>query len=398
MTAEDGPASTKPVAADSVHAEPMAEEPIEAAPPIERAATPEPVIEAAPPRLALGEKPQPIQPGDSFAEAGRKAMWLHVDRLLAREAQLADPQQLDSLKRYRVATRRLRAALRVFREAFGNRAMRGIRRGLGDLADAVGEVRDLDVRIAGLRDWARTHDPDLSTDITPLSDAWAARRQAASESLLERLTTRRHARFREDLVEFVTGDRELPGDGAPTRTIRDRAGSETWAAYERVRAYTSIVRWADLPTLHQLRIEAKRLRYTIEFLGGLLGFEQARIVAQLVALQDQLGALNDAAIAAEATRAFLAERHATLQPEQRSAIEAYLADRERQVRLLRRGVARVWRPITSQAFARRLARAVAGPSPAARPSRSAGTARTPRAAAIAAVGLNAESTAGSETT
>jgi CHAD domain-containing protein len=139
---------------------------------------------------------------------------------------------------------------------------------------------------------------------------------------------------------------------------RDRAASAIWAAYEEVRAYVSVVRWADLPTLHGLRIHAKRLRYAIEFLGDVLGPERGWLIERLVALQDHLGALNDADLAVTAIRSFLAQHHARLAPEQRAAIAGYLADRERVRNRLRRAVGRVWRPVVSAGFARRLGRAV----------------------------------------
>src|SRR5262249_41889035 len=107
-----------------------------------------PATPEGPAPLTLGDAPGAILPGDRCADAGRKAMWPHVERLITREALLADPEATDGLKRYRVATRRLRAGLRVFREAYSGRATRGIRRELSKLADAVGVVRDLDVRIA----------------------------------------------------------------------------------------------------------------------------------------------------------------------------------------------------------------------------------------------------------
>ena len=42
------------------------------------------------------------------------------------------------------------------------------------------------------------------------------------------------------------------------------------AAYERVRAYETIITWADVATLHALRIEGKRLRYTLECFSEVL--------------------------------------------------------------------------------------------------------------------------------
>jgi CHAD domain-containing protein len=51
----------------------------------------------------------------------------------------------------RVATRRLRAALELFRDVFPKRRLRLMLRDVRRLADALGEVRDLDVMLEALR-------------------------------------------------------------------------------------------------------------------------------------------------------------------------------------------------------------------------------------------------------
>jgi CHAD domain-containing protein len=287
-------------------------------------------------------------------------MWPHVSRMLDREEAVRDPAQTDALKRYRVATRRLRAALRLFRDGYPKRETKALRAGLSDLADALGRVRDLDVRIEELDAWSRERGDGAEAAVAPLRAALATRRRRAAAALTRRLESRRHRRLLADLVAFVTADPDARGldDGSPDRMIRDRAASGIWATYEQVRAYTSVVRWADLPTLHGLRIQAKRLRYAIEFLGDVLGPERAALVERLVALQDHLGALNDATLAVATIRAFLGERHATLAADERAAIVTYLADRERALGRLRRSVGRVWRPIVGTAFERSLGRTV----------------------------------------
>jgi triphosphatase len=321
--------------------------------------------EVAPPETAhsrptLGSSPGPIQPTDPFAVAGRKAMWPHVGRMLEREDALRDPKQTDALKRYRVATRRLRAALRVFRDAYPNRETKALRRSLADLAGALGRVRDLDVRIEEVDRWAGERGDVTVAALAPLRTALTSKRRAAAAALLRKVESRNHQKVLADLVDFVTEGGEAHGldDGVPDRMTRDRAASAIWTRYEEVRAYVSVVRWADLPTLHGLRVEAKRLRYTIEFLGQVLGPEREWLVERLVALQDHLGALNDATLAATAIREFLSERHASLAPEERAATIAYLADRERERNRLRRSVGRAWRPVVSTTFGRRLGRAV----------------------------------------
>ena len=323
---------------------------------------PAPPKDAASPnaRPTLGPAPGRIQPTDPFAVAGRKAMWLHVGRMLEREDALRDPSQTDALKRYRVATRRLRAAIRVFRDAFPNRETKPLRRSLADLAAALGRVRDLDVRVEELDRWAEERGEEVIAAVSPLRAALDGRRRTAAANLLRKLESRGHQKLLGDLVGFVTERDTASGleTGAPDRMTRDRAASAIWTRYEEVRAYVSVVRWADLPTLHGLRIEAKRLRYTIEFLGDILGPDREWLIERLVALQDHLGGLNDATLAVAAVRAFLSERHATLAPAERAAIITYLADRERERNRLRHSVGRAWRPVVSTTFGRRLGRAV----------------------------------------
>ena len=340
-------------------APPAADQPPEAANLPPAAAEPPPAsTESAPPErtLDLGPDPGPVLPADPLANAGRKAMWLHVGRLIKHEAAMRDPAHADELRRYRVATRRLRAALRLFGPAFRPADVKPVAEGLAELADAVGLVRDLDVRIAALEDWAATRSPASPELVRPLADAWRTERADAMARLEGRLASRRHARFVPTLVDFVqAADRPTRPDRRG-EIVRDRAGSQVWRAFEKVRAFAPAIRWADVATLHQLRIEAKRLRYSLEFLGDVLGPDRAWLVERLVALQDHLGALNDATLTAAAVRSFLAEHHLELAAADRTELAAYLDDQERTARNLRRGVSRPWRAIAGVTFARRLAR------------------------------------------
>ena len=98
----------------------------------------------------------------------------------------------------------------------------------------------------------------------------------------------------------------------PTPTIphrvRDRAPSQIWAAYETVRAYELVLPWADIETIHQLRIATKWLRYTLEFFGETLGPDGPRLLGRVAALQDFLGDLHDADVAAKLARDVLVAR------------------------------------------------------------------------------------------
>ena len=272
----------------------------------------------------------------------------------AREG-LADPSKTDALKRYRVATRRLRAALRLFGTAFPDRQVRPLRDALGDLGRAAGTVRDIDVRLADLDHWAEEH-PDIGPGVEPLRTVWVDERERATVMLLARLEAKRHQRLIRDLILLVEGDGRLTPAGV--RSVRDTTASRIWKAFEGLREAGTLVRWADLPAMHEVRIDAKRLRYSLEFLGDVLPESRKLLIEKLVALQDHLGAINDAAVIAAAVRAVLVDRRVTMTSAQRTAIARYAADRDRDLGRLRRGVGRPWRPVASAAFARRLGRTV----------------------------------------
>jgi CHAD domain-containing protein len=142
--------------------------------------------------------------------------------------------------------------------------------------------------------------------------------------------------------------------------VRDSAGSRIWAAYEQVRGYEPVLRWADVETLHELRIGGKWLRYTIEFVREALGEEATPLIARVTAMQDHLGLMNDADVAARLARTFLVEHAGELSALEGAAVGRYLVGREREVARLRRTVGTPWRGVAGVGFRRSLGRVVAG--------------------------------------
>ena len=120
-----------------------------------------------------------------------------------------------------------------------------------------------------------------------------------------------------------------------------------------------VLRWSDVETLHELRIAAKWLRYSLEFVREALGPETGLLIERVVALQDHLGMLHDADVAASLARTFLVEHSEHLSPEETAAIGRYLVQRERDVARLRRTVGTPWRGVAGLAFRRRLGRSLA---------------------------------------
>ena len=312
-------------------------------------------------RLAVGKTPG-VTADDHVAEAGRKVMRFHLARMLAREAGTRlgeDPEELHAM---RVATRRQRAAWRVFGASFRPGRTKRYRSGLREIASRLGAVRDLDV----LLEEADLYRADLPVSeqraLEPLLTDWREHRDDARVLLIRELDSDGYRRWVDDYRDFVRteGVAVVPVGPTQPHRVRDTTASRIWTAYEQVRGYEPVLRWADVETLHELRIAGKWLRYTLEFVREALGDDAAPLIVRVTALQDHLGLMNDADVAASMARTFLVEHSGELSPLESASIGRYLVNREREVARLRRTIGAPWRGVAGVTFRRTLGRVVAG--------------------------------------
>jgi triphosphatase len=291
----------------------------------------------------------PVGPDEPFAEAGRRVLRGHLQRMLEREGPTRAGDRL-ALKQMRVATRRMRATWRLFEGAYRPAAARRYVRELRRIARRLGEVRDLDVLIESL-----PPEPALA----PLAAAWRGRRQAAWQKLLRVLDSDDYRVFLDDYRRFTETAGEAAKAQSPLR-LRDAAGSRLWAAYETVRAYEARLVEPDVSTLHALRIDSKRLRYAVETFAPVMPRRVTNVLLpRLTQLQDHLGAFNDADIAKRETEEWLARAGSDVTVTTRRAARAYARTREAEAEQLRLSLSRAWRPLTGRGFQRTLAEALA---------------------------------------
>jgi CHAD domain-containing protein len=249
-----------------------------------------------------------LLPDDPMAEAGRKVLCFHFERMLFHEPGVRMGDDIEHVHDMRVATRRMRSAFRLFAPFFDPKTVRPLVRGLRRIAQALGTVRDLDVFREKAQRFVADH-PGLALD--PLFSTWQADYDAARQALLAELDSKRFARFVERFQEFVS----TPGQGTLPATTEEALTSQVryvvprliYEHYERVRAYETVLEGASLDTLHALRIEFKRLRYAVEFFAEVLGPEASLVIKEIKTMQDHLGDLNDTRVALEMLEGFISE-------------------------------------------------------------------------------------------
>jgi CHAD domain-containing protein len=130
--------------------------------------------------------------------------------------------------------------------------------------------------------------------------------------------------------------------------------------YQVVRGYETVIEDAPIETLHALRIDCKRLRYSLEFFREVLGPEAKDVIGEVVIIQDHLGNLHDADVACGLLVGFLggwakAERRERINV---SGVASYLVAKQNELRELIESFPEAWQHFNRPEVRRKLALAV----------------------------------------
>ncbi|GAC1553185.1 MAG: hypothetical protein NVS2B7_29130 [Herpetosiphon sp.] len=243
----------------------------------------------------------PMLPQSPLGEAGRTVLRKHWNRLRKHEAGACEARP-DDVHDMRVATRRLRAMLSVLdRTIYDPTVTRRLRKGLKRLASALGDLRDSEVMVLAAETYRNGLEPPDRPGLEPLIEALQERLHIAHGTLRAELSRKRTRRLLQHVKDFVqTAEAGVPHirrrpSGMPIQ-VCDVAGSALWQQLEAVQAFGDSMPEAPLPVFHDLRIACKHLRYTVELFQSALAAEAKALLADLGTVQDQLGALQDAAV------------------------------------------------------------------------------------------------------
>jgi CHAD domain-containing protein len=332
------------------------------------------VIESVEAEARLTPFPEPMESigmsrDDPMTEAGRKVMRYHFARMLSYEEGTRLGEDIEELHDMRVATRRLRASFEVFQDAFEPGILKPYLKGLRATGRALGQVRDLDVFMEKVQHYLATIHDERHEGLDVLLAGWQMQREAARMEMLEWLNSIEYTDFKRKFNLFLS----TPGAGArstplstpiPTK-VRELAPVLIYTRLAAVRAYAPYLDDATIELLHALRIEFKKLRYTVEYFQEALGKESKDVIDLLKQMQDHLGDLNDAQVASQLVGQFIEEWEAhqsTLPEDERQSIDEvqhYLTYRQEERQHLLETFQEEWhKHFWQPAFRRYLARAV----------------------------------------
>lgn len=237
-------------------------------------------------RGAFKAEPVALKPGVRTEDAFQTIARACLRHYRLNEALLFDHYDPQALHQARVAVRRLRSAFTIFKAILAERDVARFQGELRWLAGMMSDARNLDVLAE-------------RTEAGPLRDRLEEARTQVQAKVRDALLSDRARGLLLDLVEWLA-----LGAGPCEQAVREEL-AERFAArrlqhfHRRVaKGGRRMERLTD-EARHEVRKDAKKLRYASDFFAGLFatGKKQARrrekFISALAGLQDDLGALND---------------------------------------------------------------------------------------------------------
>jgi CHAD domain-containing protein len=229
----------------------------------------------------------------AFGAAARETISKLFDQLMKNLPGTRDGSDIEALHDMRVASRRMRASLKVFKTCLPAEYREPVEVEMGAITRALGQVRDQDVFIDHLRSYMRGTD---KLSIRWLIDREIKIRDGARISMLSALDELEQSDLRDRLSILLENARKTKADSGKLykNLFGEQAYSLVTPRLSDLCAYdTVIIDPENVAGLHAMRIAAKKLRYTLEAFAPCFGEPMQDAILHLKTMQDFLGLVHD---------------------------------------------------------------------------------------------------------
>jgi CHAD domain-containing protein len=266
-----------------------------------------PVPQANPSGAKTARASAALTPRDPFILLAYATLQRELMGLVAARPRRPSAPTPHEVHQLRVAARRLRVALKLFRHLLPSGAVRSLRDDLRTFARALGEVRDLDVYMHNFRAYAEGMSTGARDEIGAY-ELYLRRERADARNRMAAVFASSHYPALVDAATRLVGNGPNAGALRRWRSLSVRTGvrQSLRKSVSAVRKLGNrLVARATPRELHALRIRAKRLRYELEFFSHVYPSLKKPATA-LKQLQDLLGEHQDACEATARLRRYAA--------------------------------------------------------------------------------------------
>lgn len=195
----------------------------------------------------------------------------------------------------RISLRRTRSLISIFKKNFANDEGRHFRAEFRWITQATGDVRDSDVYLLSEDDYREMLPAALHPGLAGFVRGMREFRSKAFRVMRKNLKSARFARLLARWRHYLEHLPEAAGNEALCREFAARAVRKR---FRRLIAQGQELTPESPPTaLHALRIEAKKLRYLLEFFHSLFPAEEVGLlIRHMKKLQNNLGDFNDLSV------------------------------------------------------------------------------------------------------
>jgi CHAD domain-containing protein len=239
-------------------------------------------------------KPDPLVHGNlPIIEAARRLLWIQFKTIIVNLDTAVAGQTSEPLHDIRVAIRRLRSLLRVFRKYLPDQPRQEIEEFLAKISEEIGPVRDLD-------EWVDLLQSTQIRSLTARSRLFPAyvshhqqRRQLAYATVRRCLRGRHFASRRLKINRLLREELPRLAKTEPPGSLSKFAAKQMDKALRRALKHKHLRRSTSPKKLHGLRIALRKARYLAEFFAPVLGAATAKLAKRLHQVERVLGRVHD---------------------------------------------------------------------------------------------------------
>ena len=264
------------------------------------------------PENSYTSKPSvPIAPDAPVIETTRSIVSTYIQVARTNEEGILADYDTEFLHDYRVSLRKVRSVLSLFKGVFAVEDTVCLKQAFAAIMQRTNRLRDLDVYLLEEDLYFSMVPESMHEGLRDMFASFAKERRQELKKVNHMLQGESYQCQIKELAGQFTATDGIQAGPQSTEASLDFACQKIWKRYRKVcKIARSITAATPDETIHELRIQCKKLRYLMEFFSPLFPKKEIRhLIRALKGLQDNLGRFNDFSVQQLSLQEFL-QKHA----------------------------------------------------------------------------------------
>ncbi|MGD6934150.1 MAG: YfcE family phosphodiesterase [Candidatus Bathyarchaeia archaeon] len=243
--------------------------------------------------MSVAVKNQPLNGNESYCLFGCDMLSKLLKSFEAQIDGVIDNQDIECVHKMRVSTRKIRAVMPIFQSCYPKKKYKRWLTEIKAVTKLLGEARDLDVQITFLQNYIQKS--PQHQDLTPLLKDHKDRRKTVQATVVDGLEKLRDSKVLPEFSDFLKqAVGELSSASSDSLSVKEKA---CWNITSMLNDFLTLSEYVHQESAvlrhHEMRIKAKRLRYTMETFSSLYPNVLSQEMQVMKDFQDLLGEMHD---------------------------------------------------------------------------------------------------------